>query len=295
MIRRLVVLSSLSLGLFAAEPVVSPTVVPPPAPASGAPVSAAPVSAAPVPAAPGQTALPMPAGAPGEAPVRGPQGGRVWLGVILEEGASFDGKPQPKVTRVIPGSTAEKLGLQPGDQLTQLGDTPITSVDTFRTASATLKVGEMLTAKILRGTQHLDLKATIEAPPRPRDVLTDTDKVKSEIADLRSANERAATTSRLEELLTLLNTVQKGLPESAAEFKKVYPKGTFNIQIKIDIQSDPAVPNPTPLPPAVVPPKITATALVAEPVKPDDKKSEDKKSAVTQPADKKVETPAAGK
>lgn len=270
MIRRLVILSSLSVGLFAAEPAVTP---------AGAP-----------PVVPTQTVSPTPpAGVSGEAPQRGPQGGRVWLGVILEEGASFDGKPQPKVTRIVPGSTAEKLGLQPGDQLTQLNDTPITSVDTFRAASTTLKVGDALTAKILRGTQNLDLKATIEAPPRPRDVLTDTDKVKAEITDLRTANERASTTSRLEELLTLLNTVQKGLPESAAEFKRVYPKGTFNVQIHIDIQSDPAAPNQTPLPPAVVPTITSVPAAAADPAKTDDKKTDDKKAGAPKPADKKFE------
>ena len=218
MIRPAMVLTCLALGVMAAE---TPVTVP----------------AAAVPAPVGDT----------------PRGPRVWLGVILEDGASFDGKPQPKIARVIPGSTAEKLGLLPGDQVLQLGATPLTSVDSFRAASSALKVGETLTVKIVRGTQNLDLKATVEAPPRPKDVLTDADKLKSDTAELRLANERAATTSRLEELLTLLNTVQKGLPESAAEFKKVYPKGTFNIQIKIDIQSDPAEPEAKPLQPAVVP------------------------------------------
>ena len=173
MIRHAIALTCCSLGLFAAE---TPVTVP----AAGAPVSAnAPVSAV--------------------APVLAtdtPRGPRVWLGVILEDGASFDGKPQPKVTRVIPGSTAEKLGLQPGDQVLQLGSTPLTSVDSFRAASSTLQVGETLTVKIMRGTQNLDLKATVEAPPRPKDVLTDADKLKSETAGLRLANERAATTSR---------------------------------------------------------------------------------------------------
>ena len=133
-------------------------------------------------------------------------------------------------------------------------------MDSFRAASSALKVGEPLTVKIVRGTQNLDLKAVVEALPRPKDVLIDADKLKSDTAELRLANERAATTSHLEELLTLLNTVQKGLPDSAAEFKKVYPKGTFNIQIKIDIQSDPAEPDAKPLQPAVVPGKAAAPA-----------------------------------
>ena len=226
MIRQAIVLTCLSLGLMAAE---TPVTVP--------------AAVAPVPA--GDT----------------PRGPRVWLGLILEDGASFDGKPQPKVARVIPGSTAEKLGLQPGDQVLRLGDTPLTSVDSFRAASSLLKVGETLTVKILRGTQNLDLKAVVEAPLRPKDVLAEADKLKAESAELRLDIERAATTSRLEELLTLLNTVQKGLPESAAEFKKVYPKGTFNIQIKIDIQSDPAEPEAKPLQPAVVPGKNSASEV----------------------------------
>ena len=237
MIRRVTVLTCLTLGLCAAEPVVTPgATAPAPTQTSSAATPAAP------PAAPANGR---------EGGQRGPQGGRVWLGVMVEEGASFDGKPQPKVTRIVPGSTAEKLGLQPGDQLLQLGDAVLTNVDSFRTASGALKVGDALIVKVVRGTQNLDLKATVEAPPRPRDVLTDADKLRTDAADLRLANERAATTSRLEELLTLLNTVQKGLPESAAEFKKVYPKGTFNVQIHIDICSDPASPQQTPLPPAV--------------------------------------------
>ena len=273
--RSLVALTLLSLGLMAAEPPLPP------------------VSPSPVTPAPAASTRPN----IGETLPQAPQGGRVWLGVILEEGASFDGKPQPKVTRVIPGSTAEKLGLQPGDQLLQLGETPLTSVDSFRAASTQLKVGETLTAKILRGTQNLDMKATIEAPPRPRDVLTEADKIKAETADLRLINERAATTSRLEELLTLLNTVQKGLPESAAEFKKVYPKGRVNIQIKIDIQSDPTGPEATPLPPATVPAKSTVHAEVLKPEdkKPEDKKPEDKKADAKNPSDQKPALPAAVK
>jgi len=252
-----------------------------------APLAAAELTIAP-PVAPPDTNLNVEPASAKTPPAPGALGasgvGRVWLGVILEDGASFDGKPQPKVTRVIPGSTAEKLGLQPGDQMLQMGDTPLTSVDSFRSASAMLKIGETLTAKILRGTQNLELKAVIEAPPRPRDVLTDANKIKAEAADLRLTNERAATTSRLEELLTLLNTVQKGLPESAAEFKKVYPKGTFNIQIKIDIQSDPAAPDATPLPPAAVPAKSPANA---EALKTDEKKVDDKK-----PSDQQSVAPA---
>ena len=265
MTRSLFALTVLSLGIMAAEPTLPPV--------SPSPVTSAPTT----PSRPNA----------GEAPPQAPQGSRVWLGVILEEGASFDGKPQPKVTRVIPGSTAEKLGLQPGDQLLQMGDVPLTSVDSFRAASAQLKVGETLTAKILRGTQNLDLKVTIEAPLRPRDVLTEADKIKAEAADLRLVNERVATTSRLEELLTLLNTVQKGLPESAAEFKKVYPKGTFNIQIKIDIQSDPTAPEATPLPPAIVPAKSTEHAKGPKP--------EEKKADAKNLSDQKPALPAAVK
>ncbi len=261
MIRRVTVLTCLTLGLCAAEPVIAADASAP------APTQTSPAA---MPAAPREGGS-----------QRGPQAGRVWLGVMVEEGVSFDGKPQPQVTRIIPGSTAEKIGLQPGDRLIQLGDTVLTSVESFRTASGAVKIGDALTVQVVRGAQTLDLKGTVEAPPRPRDVLTEADKLRTDAADLRLANERAATTSRLEELLTLLNTVQKGLPESAAEFKKVYPKGTFNVQIHIDICSDPASPQQTPLPPAVPSGTIKASAPVSkfepgkvEPVKVESVKAE---------------------
>ena len=69
---------------------------------------------------------------------------RVFLGALVEDGGSFDGKPMPHVSRLIPGSALEKLGIKEGDQLAQLHGTPLTTSEGYRTLTAALKPGDAL-------------------------------------------------------------------------------------------------------------------------------------------------------
>lgn len=75
------------------------------------------------------------------------------------------------LVRVIEeGSVADEAGLQSGDLLTQVGDSPIASVDDVATALESIPPGGTVQLHILRGTEELTLQATF---PTPTDDPTD--------------------------------------------------------------------------------------------------------------------------
>ncbi len=177
---------------------------------------------------------------------------RVFLGALVEDGGSFDGKPMPRVTRMIPGSALEKLGVKEGDQLAQLNGTALTTSESYRTLTAALNPGDALKFTVIHDGVSREITGVAEAAPRPRDVLADTEGIKAQVAQLKDDVERTKVRSNLEETLRLLNQFEAGLPAAAADFKRVYPGGTFNIQVHIDIRSEAGDTTAKPLSPAVV-------------------------------------------
>ncbi|MEK7415191.1 MAG: PDZ domain-containing protein [Planctomycetota bacterium] len=178
---------------------------------------------------------------------------RVVLGLVVDEGLPFDGPVSVRVTRVVAGSVSERLGLLADDRVVSVNGKPSNTVAAFRTAIAGLQAGDNLTIEIVRAGKPQQLSGVIDVPPRPKDILVDSERLKSETASVRELAEKARLRGDLEEMLRLLREFETGLPAVAAEYKRLYPKGTFDIQIHINIRSDPASPEQVPLTPAPVP------------------------------------------
>ncbi|MBQ9973713.1 MAG: trypsin-like peptidase domain-containing protein [Oscillospiraceae bacterium] len=66
------------------------------------------------------------------------------------------------VETVEAGSCSEKAGLKPGDIITQIDDTVITTNSALIAAKATYKAGDTVTLKITRSGQELELKLTFD-------------------------------------------------------------------------------------------------------------------------------------
>ena len=198
---------------------------------------------------------------------RGGQGfNRAFLGAQVEAidaAAGFDGKAGVKVVRVVPGSTAEKIGLAVGDVITQVGATAVTSPETYRDALAAFPPSDPVSVAVSREGKVLTLSGVLEAPPRPRDVFTQAEQIRNEAAAIKETVDRAKLRTDLETCLRLLREFETGLPAAAAEFKRLYPQGTFDIQINVRITSDPTAPAQVPLTPAASPAPAVASSPAA--------------------------------
>jgi aminopeptidase YwaD len=82
-------------------------------------------------------------------PQMGPTKFTVTLGVIPDYGYSGTGL---RIDGVSPKKLAEKVGLQAGDVLLQLGDYKINEINSYMQALGSFKKGDTTTLKILRGT-----------------------------------------------------------------------------------------------------------------------------------------------
>ena len=71
------------------------------------------------------------------------------------------------VVQVAAGSPAEKAGLQHGDIITQINDTPIDDQHPFINTLFDHKPGETVALKVVRGNRTLTLKVTLGERPRP--------------------------------------------------------------------------------------------------------------------------------
>jgi hypothetical protein len=179
----------------------------------------------------------------------------VWLGLEVE---AAEGEPPLRIATVTPGASADRIGLRPGDRLRRLGDAPVPTLEALAAAIATLRAAGPLAATVVRDGRDVELNGSVEAVPRPRQLLTDAAQLRGDIARLREDRERDSLTADLQASLLLLNRLQDGLPRLAERFKQVYPQGTFAVQIHIDIRSDPANPQQDALPPAPAPKESTA-------------------------------------
>ncbi|MFD8756550.1 S1C family serine protease [Kitasatospora sp. NPDC059577] len=94
--------------------------------------------------------------------------GRAALGITAR--TSFDQQFQPAgavIVAVSPGSAAAAAGLQPGDVITKIGDTPVDSLNALTTALASLAPGSTTTVTYTRdgNTQTADVTlGTLQSP-----------------------------------------------------------------------------------------------------------------------------------
>ncbi len=69
------------------------------------------------------------------------------------------------VTAVTPGGPAADAGIQEGDVLVELADTPITSAETFLAAMRTHKPGDVVNVQVVRGTKRHRMNVTLRDRP----------------------------------------------------------------------------------------------------------------------------------
>jgi serine protease Do len=80
-----------------------------------------------------------------------------FLGIQLEDGT--------KILEITPRSAAAKAGLQRGDRILAVSGKPTEDTDTLRHYLQWTKAGEVVTLKIKRGDEELELKATLDKIP----------------------------------------------------------------------------------------------------------------------------------
>ncbi len=97
----------------------------------------------------------------GPATPAGPTTGRrVRFGTIPE----FDWQgPGAKIASVLPGSPAEKAGLQAGDVIVRIGDTPVDTLQGYSDVLKRLEPGQTVTARVLRDGAEVEVSVTVEA------------------------------------------------------------------------------------------------------------------------------------
>jgi S1-C subfamily serine protease len=67
------------------------------------------------------------------------------------------------VTDVLPNSPAARAGLQDEDVITHVGDTAVTTPEELRAAIQKARPDQEVTLKVVRGKEHLELKAQLQA------------------------------------------------------------------------------------------------------------------------------------
>lgn len=173
------------------------------------------------------------------------------LGLGLEESTDLDGGGLV-VRSVEAEASGAALGLQVGDRLVSLNGTPVSTLAQIGEIVQGLRAGAELTASVKRGAQTVELKTTAVEAPRPAQIAERTRTLQADVADLQKQIDQDRSL-RLEEILLLLQKIERDLPQMAAEFKQHYPQGRFRVRIDIDIQSDAGDTTPTPIQPAPEP------------------------------------------
>ena len=167
-----------------------------------------------------------------------------FLGVNTDENsANFEPAQGLPITVVIPGSTAATLGLVPGDHLMTFNGQPLHAQADLLHALSLVKVGDPVTIQFTRKqgdkTEARSVNGLIQERPQVRTMTSGIRTLTDEVNGLRKlvdANKKREIS--LVEVLQQLKELEQNLPAAVADFKKQYPKGEFNISIKIEITSD---------------------------------------------------------
>ncbi len=173
-----------------------------------------------------------------------------FLGVNVDENAaSFDPNQGLPVTAVIPGSTAAAMGIEVGDLLKKFNGQVLKSQADLARAIGSTKVGDQATIDLLRKAETelkpMTLTGAMAVRPQVGSINKDLATLREEMLALRKQQEeRKGKELSLADMLKMLKEIEDNMPAAVAEFKKQYPKGEFNIQIKIDIISDKSAKDP---------------------------------------------------
>ena len=89
--------------------------------------------------------------------------GAAWLGVDTTNFAAAGGGAL--VTNVVPGGPADAAGLEPGDLITQIGNTPIASQSIIPFALASLHPGDAVQIQFQRGAFMNAAEVTLGTQP----------------------------------------------------------------------------------------------------------------------------------
>ena len=246
--RRALLLSSLLLPVFAAEP-------PAPKPADGG-------------AKPAETAKPP-------AP---------FLGVRFDENAvTIDAELGMPVSEIVRGSTVETLGLEAGDRLLSLNGKPMEKTGDVVAALAGAKVGDVVAVEYLRGGQKSTVKGPLQERPRPASLAGDVSRLNQKLAEVKELAEAKSREPTLGEILQQLRDIESGLPRAVAAFKKQYPDGEFDIRIQVTIVSDKHAKDPISFSNAQAAPAGAATDKKPDGKKADEKRPDDKPAPAVEP------------
>ena len=173
-----------------------------------------------------------------------------FLGVNVDENATgFDPAQGLPVTAVTPGSTASAMGVQVGDLLKSFNGQALKSQADLARAIGSTKIGDQITVELLRTTDTalspMTVTGAISVRPQVASINKDLATLREEMLALRKLQEeRKGKELSLADMLKMLKDIEDNMPAAVAEFKKQYPKGEFNIQIKIDIVSDKSAKEP---------------------------------------------------
>jgi hypothetical protein len=97
----------------------------------------------------------------GRADIAARDGARPYFGSIPDFAGDGSGYA---LSGVAPGSPAEKAGMKAGDRIIQIGTTKIESLEDFDLALRAFSGGETVDVTIVRGSEKLTLKVTLEKP-----------------------------------------------------------------------------------------------------------------------------------
>jgi membrane-associated protease RseP (regulator of RpoE activity) len=195
------------------------------------------LGAAEAPAAPANATAAAPAGAPTVKPSLG-------IKIDTTSGNFDNGLP---VTDVLPGGTADTIGMQVGDLIRTIDGTPVKQVDDVLNIINKAKVGDPIDVGVARGPKAdlVGLKGVLLVKPPLRSTQVQINEIEHKFAE---ASKRAAHDPSLPELLNALSDklgdLQRDLPKAAERFRQQYPKGRFRVKIVIDIASDTTAPDP---------------------------------------------------
>lgn len=195
-----------------------------------------------------------------------------FLGVRFDENSlQLDQEPGMPVAAVVPGSTAQTLGLVDGDRLLSINGKPVEKTEDLKAVLGGSKIGDPIIVEYIHAGQKSTTQGALAERPKPATLAREVDKLGqklSEVQDLAAAKGREPT---LGEILQQLKDIETGLPRAVAAFKKQYPDGEFDIKIQVSITSDKHAKDPIVL--------TNAQALPEKEGKKDDGKPVDPKAA----------------
>lgn len=88
-----------------------------------------------------------------------------WLGFEIREEATVRGGHRLILSKILPATPAETVGLLPGDELVSVGNYDIDTINDLRNATFYSRVGEYVVVRVLRGQEELEY--SVRLAPRP--------------------------------------------------------------------------------------------------------------------------------